>query len=318
MNRKKFRNFLLLLASGILFPATAAETVFSSDFAAQKWNKAPAWTIEGDTAKATQIPGKWPALSYPISLDGNNFYRCTFQYRTSGPTNASDKLLLHVHKKYNFAYPTATEWTTTSAYFYLVNSGKGDLTFQLEGKTPFQLQLRKITLEKLSANDLKKLRIDFKKDGGPMPSFFRKHFWKNTEGSLQVVPAEDHIEGGKAMRITAQAKSGKKQLSVYSLHLPLEPEKRYRLSLWAKADTQTPFSFYIDGYVSGQKKHWYKGTQTKLTPRWEKQIMEFSGPALAEHPQMNKRTAYLIFSFPASENETGINIQSIELERLDK
>ncbi len=85
-----------------------------------------------------------------------------------------------------------------------------------------------------------------------------------------------------------------------------------------EADAQTPFFFYIDGYVAGQKKHWYKGSQTKLTPRWEKQSMEFSGPSLTEHPQMTKRTAYLIFTIPASEKETGINIHSVELEQLGK
>ena len=312
----KLRKILLFLAMGTLFSAGGAEAVFTADFAAQKWNRAPAWSIEGDTAKAAQVPGKWPALSHPISLKGNNFYRCSFQYRTSGQTNASDRFLLHVHKKYNFAYPPVTEWTATSAYFYLADSGKGDLTFQLEGKSPFHLQLRKIKVEKLSVDDLKKIRIDFRTDGGPMPAFFRKHLWKNAEGSLQVVPAECHIEGGKAMRITARATGKKTRLSVYSLPLPLEPEKRCRLSFWAKADTQTPLFFYIDGYVSGQKKHWYKGSQTKLTPRWEKQSMEFSTPSLAAHPQMDKRTAYFIFTIPASERETGINIQSIELEQL--
>ncbi len=316
MNCMKLQKILFLAAAGTLFGATGAETVFSSDFAAQKWNRAPAWTIEGETAKATQIPGKWPALSYPISLEGNNFYRCSFQYRTSGSTDSSDKLLLHVHKKYHFSYPPVTEWTTSYAYFHAADSGKGDLTFQLEGKSPFQLQLRKIQVEKLSADDRKRIRVDFASDSGPMPAFFRKHFWKNAEGALQVVPAEDHIEGGKAMRITARAKTGKTQPSVYSLHLPLEPEKRYRLSLWAKADTQTPFSFYIDGYVGGQKKHWYKGTQTKLTPRWEKQSIEFSGPSLTEHPQMAKQTAYLVFTFPAEEKEKTIRIHSVELEQL--
>ena len=52
----KLQKILFLAAAGTLFGATGAETVFSSDFAAQKWNRAPAWTIEGDTAKATQIP----------------------------------------------------------------------------------------------------------------------------------------------------------------------------------------------------------------------------------------------------------------------
>ena len=318
MNCMKLQKILFLAAAGTLFGATGAETVFSSDFSAQKWNRAPAWTIEGDTAKATQTPGKWPALSYPIPLEKNNFYRCSFQYRTSGSTDSSDKLLLHVHKKYNFSYPPVTEWTTSYAYFHAADSGKGDLMFQLEGKSPFQLQIRKIQVEKLSADDRKRIRVDFASDNGPMPAFFRKHFWKNAEGSLQVVPAEDHIEGGKAMRITARAKTGKTQLSVYSLHLPLEPGKRYRLSLWAKADPQTPFSFYIDGYVSGQKKHWYKGTRTKLTARWEKQSMEFSGPAVAEYPQMAKQTAYLVFSFPAEESEKTIHIHSVELEQLGK
>ena len=314
----KFRNILIYLAAGTVFFAEGAETVFSSDFSAQKWNKASAWTIEGNQAKAIQTPGKWPALTHSIQLEGNNFYRCTFQYRTSRSTDPSDKLLLNFRRKYHFSYPTATEWTTASAFFHFADSGKGDLTFQLEGKSPFQLELREIKVEKLSADDLKKIRIDFGNDGGPMPSFFRKHYWKNAEGNLEVVSAEDHIEGGKAMRITARTNKGQNRLSVYSLPLPLEPEKRYRLSLWAKADTTTPFPFCIDGYVAGQKKHWYKGTQTKLTPRWEKQSMEFSGPVLAEYPQMNKRTAYLVFAIPASEEKKGINIHSIELERLEE
>ena len=314
----KLQKILIFLAMGALFSAGGTETIFSSDFSSQKWNKASAWTIEGNLAKAIQTPGRWPAFFHSIALEGNNFYRCTFQYRTSQSTDASDKLLLNVLKKYHFSYPPATEWTTASAFFYFADPGKGDLKFQLEGKSPFHLELREIKVEKLSADDLKKIRIDFKKDGGPMPSFFRKHLWKNAEGALQIVPAEDHIEAGKALRITGRTNEGKKRLSVYSLSLPLEPEKRYRLSLWAKADAQTPFFFYIDGYVAGQKKHWYKSSQTKLTPRWEKLSMEFSGPTLAEHPQMNKRTAYLIFTIPASEKETGINIQSIELERVEE
>ena len=46
--------------------------------------------------------------------------------------------------------------------------------------------------------------------------------------------------------------------------------------------------------------------------------MEFSGPAVAEYPQMAKQTAYLVFSFPAEESEKTIHIHSVELEQLGK
>lgn len=313
----KLSTLLFLFVPGLLLTASASETVFRSDFARQKWLTAPAWTIRGNTATATQEPGKWPAAATAVPLEADTFYECTFRYKTSGPTAPDDEISLNLHTKYQFAYPPSADWTTAKAFFYSKEASKGNLTIRLSGKSPFRVEVKDIELKKLASTDLERIQIDFEQDGGPAPAFFRKHDWKNAAGRLELADAEDHVEGGKAMKIEYQAKAGTRTgLAVYSHVLPVEPEKKYRLSFWGKAETQTPLSFGVDGYVHGQSKHWYAHRQIGLSSQWKKYSLEFTGPSLAVHPQMEKRTAYLNFSFPATENSNALFLKSVTLEQI--
>ncbi len=304
-----------MLCASVL-AVSAAEAVSAVGFPPQKkWNKDSRWNFAEGTAWAVQTPGKWPALSTTVPLEADTFYELTFDYRTSDSKDAEDKLICHCSANH-FGFPPVTKWTQGKAYFYSDVKKDGKLIFQLEGKSAFRIELRNIALKKLASSDLKQIKVDFEKDGGPMPAFFRKHAWKETAGALEVVEADDHITGGKAMKISLRREK-KRGASVYSLPLPLEPEKKYRLSFWAKAGVRIPFQFGVDGYIRGFR-HWYKQQNVALETGWRKYALEFSGPVLAEFPGMAKRTAYLNLGAGAQEGENTVMIKDIVLEQMEK
>ena len=292
----------------------AAETVLNAGFSAQKWSKASEWNFTNDSAQAVQTPGKYPGLSTAVPLEADAFYELTFDYRTSGAKDPGDALLCHCSGN-GFRFPPVTGWTQGKGYFHNGEKKNGKLLFQLTGKSAYRLELRNVVLKKLAPSDLKRIPVDFEKDGGPMPAFFRKHDWNGVTGSLEVVEAEDHISGGKAMKVSLRS-GEKRNAAVYSLVLPLEPEKKYSLSFWAKARTQTSLRFGIDGYIRGYR-HWYRQRTVSVEAGWRKYALEFSGPSLAEFPGMAKRTAYLNFGLSAQEENT-VLIKDIVLEQRGK
>lgn len=298
-----------------ILTATAAETVLNAGFSPQKWSKASEWNFTNDSALAVQTPGKYPWLSTAVPLEADTFYELTFDYRTSGAKASGDALLCHCSGNH-FQFPPVTGWTQGKGYFYNGEKKNEKLLFQLTGKSAYHLKLRNVVLKKLAPSDLKQIKVDFERDGGPMPFFFRKHFWKEAAGALEIVEADDHITGGKAMKITLQREK-KWVATVYSFPLPLEPKKKYRLSLWAKAGVRVPFQLGIDGYVRGFR-HWYKQKTIALETGWRKYTLEFSGPELAEFPGMAKRTAYLSFGVGAQDGKNTVLIKDIVLEQVEK
>ena len=99
--------------------------------------------------------------------------------------------------------------------------------------------------------------------------------FRNSASLLELIPAEDHIEGGYAVKLTPEKGV---RAGVESVCLPAEGNRNYRASVWLKADRELPVIFTADGWVSGEK-HFYRFRKVLVTPEW--QCYSFETPELA-------------------------------------
>ena len=98
---------------------------------------------------------------------------------------------------------------------------------------------------------------------------------RNTNYKFEYTGAEDHIDGGKALRFRPE--NGKKA-AIQSAAFPVLPGKEYQISLWLKASAAIPAAFFIDGWVPGGKKHWYRMKKIRLETGWQEYSIRFTAP----------------------------------------
>ncbi len=275
-----------LLGAGTLHAAAA---VFNADFSDPKWQHSTAWKLSGDAATGRQQPNGYPFIGYRLQFAENTDYKISFQYRCSNFESPENRLVLSVGDRQEAAFPCEKENSLAVAYVRLEKPADR-FKLQLQGPEAFQVELKELCIVSLDDRDLSKIAVDFDTDGGAVPSFFRKHDWSNP-GRLAVVPAEEHIEGGRAMRVEPGTDKG--NYPVYSLPLPMKPEKKYKLAFWGRAEKATGIRLGMDGYLNGQTRHWYKTEAFRLDPEWREYSMVFDSPNLNEFPHMSKGNAYL-------------------------
>jgi len=275
--------------------ASGAESVLKGDLDQQKLTKVKTWKVEGNTATGVQIPNKWPSILLTLDLEGNTFYRISYEYQLQEGTE-KDSLTFKIGGKTILRQIANSEWTKTAGYFYSEKAGKQKIQIYLEGPTAFRASFRDLKIEKLAPEEIKKITVDFNADAGPNPSFFFKHSPKSDAWKLEIVPAEDFVDEGKTLKVTNTAEN--KGCNVRSYNLPLELNKNYRLTFWAKAKKPVTISVWADGYLRGAKKHFYRSAKYKLAEEWKQFTLEFKSPTEEEHPQMAKRTICIALTLP--------------------
>ena len=117
---------------------------------------------------------------------------------------------------------------------------------------------------------------------GEAASSWADNNWGPSDG-LALVDCEDHIDGGKAVEITA---GKKKQTSIRSFFLPVKPGKKYRISAWFKADKPVVVTSYFYVYAN---RNDYRADMKKETvsSKWKRLSGEFTTPTAAQKPCMN-------------------------------
>ena len=271
-----------------------AESGLKGDLYQQK-ARSQAWKVDGNTASGVQEPNRWPSIYLTLDLEGNTFYRISYEYQIQDGTK-KDSLNVNVGKKNILQHIANAGWSKASGYFYNAEAGKPTMQFCMQGPTAFRASFRDLKVEKLSPENLKKITIDFNENAGPEPAFFYKHSPNSDAWKLEIVPAEDFIDGGKALRITNT--SEKAGCNTFSYLLPVELTKDYKLTFWAKAAKPLTASVTADGYIRGAKKHFYRSAKYQLTTEWKQYTHDFKTPTEEEHPQMAKRTLRIVLSLP--------------------
>lgn len=293
----KTTDFAMLFAALFAFAiqASGAESVLKGDLDQQKLTMAKTWKVEGNTATGVQIPNKWPSILLTLDLEGNTFYRISYEYQLQEGTE-KDSFNVKIGGKMILRQIANSEWTKTAGYFYNEKAGKQKMQIYLEGPTAFRASFRDLKIEKLAPEEVKTITADFNADAGPNPSFFYKHSPKSDAWKLEIVPAEDFVDEGKALKVTNTAED--KGCNVRSHQLPLELNKNYRLTFWAKAKKPVAVTVCVDGYLRGAKKHFYRAAKYQLAEEWKQYMLDFKSPTEGEHPEMAKHTVCLVLSLP--------------------
>lgn len=273
------------------------ELVLKGDQDHLKISKGQTWKVKNNTASGVQIPNKWPSIYLSLNLEGNTFYRVSYEYQIQNGTE-KDYIKFYIKEKLYLHHTANAGWSKCIGYFYNKDAGKETMRIYLEGRTAFHASFRNLKIAKLSQEDLKTITVDFNADAGPTPVFFYKHSPKTDAWKLEIVPAEDFVDEGNSLKITNTADNV--SCNARSQILPLELNKNYRLTFWAKSKKPVTISVWIDGYIRGVKKHFYRFAKYQLTEEWKQFTLDFKSPTEAEHPQMKKRTICIVLILPKS------------------
>ncbi len=300
-------NRIALFALSAAFTVTAAEQIDLPGL--NKWNRTKEWKISGETATALHIKDRWANLMQKRQFS-EGVYRLSYSASIDGKSS-KDLLVVQFgtfRQNDTISQTAGNAEGTVFNYFYVpAPAAERMMRFQLFGPSGFRARISNITLEKLSEDDLRKITVDFNSETGKSPLFFHTYNWQ--DGDVSIVAAEDHIDGGKAMRVTAGSRQ--KRYTVISSFLPIRFGKKYRLSFWAKSPDSAALTFGPNTYVPRQK-NWKKLEKFALTPEWKEYSMEFAGPDLSLYPHMKSRTFFLDLSL-APEKEAFFKSFTLEV-----
>ena len=276
----KFAFFFLLLAAGVL---SAAENLMPQDV--RLYRRSNVAFREGCFVYDVK-PGKWTSLAVKLPLK-KGVYGCSLEVRSGGTDGKTLlKLVLQPDKpaeKFRREYETkefSETWRTLSGYLVMPEDGTANVSVYAQGPSPAEIQVRKLRLTALPENDLAVLKL--KPEENLALQWRMEWDFRNQPPCLSLVPCEEHIEGGFALK-SAPRKGIR--VAVESIPLPALENTDYECSLWMKADAEMGIAVFVDGWVSGEK-HWYKLQKFRVTDEWREYSFPFRTPELSRYRGM--------------------------------
>lgn len=276
----KFAFFFLLLAAGVL---SAAENLLPQDV--RLYRRSNVAFREGCFVYDVK-PGKWTSLAVKLPLK-KGVYGCSLEVRSGGTDGKTLlKLVLQPDKpaeKFRREYETkefSETWRTLSGYLVMPEDGTANVSVYAQGPSPAEIQVRKLRLTALPENDLAVLKL--KTEENLALQWRMEWDFRNQPPCLSLVPCEEHIEGGFALK-SAPRKGIR--VAVESIPLPALENTDYECSLWMKADAEMGIAVFVDGWVSGEK-HWYKLQKFRVTDEWREYSFPFRTPELSRYRGM--------------------------------
>ena len=267
---------LLLLLAGVL---SAAENLMPQDV--RLYRRSNVAFREGCFVYDVK-PGKWTSLAVKLPLK-KGVYGCSLEVRSGGTDGKTLlKLVLQPDKpaeKFRREYETkefSETWRTLSGYLVMPEDGTANVSVYAQGPSPAEIQVRKLRLTALPENDLAVLKLKTEENLALQWSMQ----WEPP--CLSLVPCEEHIEGGFALK-SAPRKGIR--VAVESIPLPALENTDYECSLWMKADAEMGIAVFVDGWVSGEK-HWYKLQKFRVTDEWREYSFPFRTPELSRYRGM--------------------------------
>ncbi len=240
------------------------------------WNWYGGWQINSDSARITHTPGTWPKLIYARSFKADTVYRLRFLYL------APEGGLFCRTGKYTAKLSPQKEFAPVDFYFKTDNQGKAELCCFTSGESPVHAEVKDISIEEFDGK-ANAVHLDFNRDPGPLPTSFYRHVRWERDGSdklgtLTVVPADDHVDGGKAMRLKLLAQNPPKRINAVSLPVPVIPGRRYRVGGWFKADRDGKAQVIVDGGWEKGLEHWVSFNNFTVSPSWQHRSFEIEVP----------------------------------------
>lgn len=158
--------------------------------------------------------------------------------------------------------------------------------------------------------DGQKIFFSFDGETGEKPSQFRKERrWSiggdDTAGTVQIIKALDHANGGKALKITR--KSGLAtfdRLRVQTKDLEFKAGTTYLVSGWFKGDREGLAQIQLTSPWEKKRKQWFKPINFRVDKEWKRYSFEFKVPEATPDSTLSLGKLYLLFGlFQNSLNE---------------
>ena len=252
----------------------------------QKYGRSSA-TIKDGGFRIDALPGKWCAVTSKVPLK-KGYYRFTLEYKAGGETPAgtilkvvlSPEILKEKYRREYNANQFSGTWKTLSGYLCMPSDGDGRINAYVECRQPAGIMIRRLKLEPLTEKQLSTVRVESEKD----LAMQWEPQWKfrDTASRLELVPSEDHIEGGYALKITP-AKGIR--TAVAGIAVPAPENSFCRVSVWLKSTPEIPVIITADGWAPGEK-HWYKSLKIRTAKEWQCFSFEIKTPELSRYRGM--------------------------------
>ena len=171
-------------------------------------------------------------------------------------------------------------------------------------------------IEKLSAEALKKAVMP---ENGSVVSNWIQPGWMKNALKVELVDAADHIDEGKAVKITApESFYAKRPASVQSNSLPLVPDTEYRVTAWVKGNGVGTGIIGVNSWYNTKVKHYYCSGNIAVTKEWTQVEFRFRTPSLKEHPQLEKRVTHGSIGFRPTAALNEFQFKDFTLEQIEK
>ena len=222
----------LILLAGLLAGTVCAETNWKA------WARPAGSTAEGDKVTFTAPAGKRTEFITRVNLEKEHFYRISFELDFPGAAPESYKYGLNKIEELPYSFvemKNARGKTAPVIYTYAGEDMETYFRVYFVANAEVKGVLANPKIEKLSAGALKKVVMP---ENGTIVSNWIQPSWMKKALKVELVDAADHIDEGKAVKITApESFYAKRPASVLSNSLPLVPDTDYRVTAWVKGTT---------------------------------------------------------------------------------
>ena len=274
---RKKRYCFIALAGWIAIPLFAAENLAPQEL--RRYGRSNVVVKEGEFLYHA-TPGKLTCVTWKTPLK-KGYYGYSLEYRGVGEVPPQTVLKTAVKpEEYRRGWDVAEfseAWKRVAGVFYMPADGTARMDAYVECKVPASVMVRNVKLFPLSEKELASVKVETSSD--LMLQWKLLWRFRNSSSRLELVSAEDHIEGGHAVKLTPEPGT---RAGVESVSLPAEGNRNYRASVWLKADRELPVIFTADGWTAGEK-HFYRFRKISVAPEWQRYSFEFKTPELARY-----------------------------------
>ena len=305
MNSKMLLLILVGLFAGTLCAETNGET----------WIR-PAGTVgKADSAKFDVPAGKRAEFAHKFKLENGNFYKISFDLEFPGNAPETFKSgFFNDELPFSFMETKAGKGKL-SPVFYIYAKKDFDLWFRcyFVAKTDLKGVFSSPKLEKLSADALKKITIPENTEN--VANWFQASWMKNAL-NIETVDAADHIDEGKAVKVSIPAGTKVKSADLRSNAIPLLPETNYKASVWIKGSGMGSGTIGIDAWINRKTKHYYANGSIPISKEWNLAEFVFRTPSAEEQPALEYRSARAKLGFRPNAELTEIQFKDFTLEQI--
>ena len=300
---------LLLILVGLFVGNLYAETKWET------WIRPAGTVCKADSAKFDVPAGKRAEFAHKFKLENGNFYKISFDLEFSGNAPETFKSGFYNHELPFSFMETKAGKGKLSPVFYTYAKKDFDLWFRcyFVAKTDVKGVFSNPKFEKLSADALKKITIPENTEN--VANWFQPSWMKNAL-NIETVDAVDHIDEGKAVKVSIPAGTKIKSADLRSNAIPLLPETNYKARVWIKGSGMGSGTIGIDTWITRKTKHYYANGSIPISKEWNLAEFVFRTPSEAEQPALEYRSARAKLGFRPNAELTEIQFKDFTLEQM--